>query len=172
MSKEVTQNTIVEEVLDPSVVYATIIKDDAGLYHVVDFDGTVGPACKLVDADDKTIALTKNKSNRQWFNRAKADAEIAEKGHCDLYYKATKHVGSIGSKLPNEKLISYLPDDLQAEYKAIIARAIEAKNNDKAKPMTELEKAQAKLLKAQEALAKLQAQAAGDIPTDGEPIVD
>ena len=104
--------------------------------------------------------LTKNKSNRQWFNRKKADAEISEKGFVELCYKPTRHVGSIGSKLPNEKLISYLSEDLQAEYKAIVERAIAAREAAKTKPMTELEKAQAKLAKAQAALAKLEAEAA------------
>ena len=161
MRKENIVETVDEvEVFDENTVYATIIKEDDG-FHVVDFDGTVGPVCKYCDADDKTIVLTKNKSNRQWFNRKKAEAEIAEKGHVDLYYKASKHFGPSGSKMPNEKLIAYLPEDLQAEYKAIIERAIKARDEAKAKPMTELEKAQAKLAKAQEALAKLQAQAAG-----------
>ena len=161
MRKENIVETVEEvEVFDANTVYATIIKEDDG-FHVVDFDGTKGPVCKYCDADDKTIVLTKNKSNRQWFNRAKAEAEIAEKGHVDLYYKASKHFGPSGSKLPNEKLISYLSEELQAEYKAIIDRAIKARDEAKAKPMTELEKAQAKLAKAQAALAKLQAQAAG-----------
>lgn len=153
-------NETVDEMFDENTVYAMITKDDDGNFHVVDFDGTVGPVCKFCDAGDKTIVLTKNKSNRQWFNRAKAEAEIAEKGHVDLYYKASKHFGTVGNKLPNEKLIGYLPEAEQAEYKAIIDRAIAARNEAKAKPMTELEKAQAKLAKAQEALAKLQAQAA------------
>ena len=146
--------------MDPNTVYAKIIKEEDG-YHVVDFDGTVGPVCKLCDANDKTIALTKNASNRQWFNRAKADAEIAEKGFVELYYKASKQIGPASSHIPNEKLISYLPEDLQAEYKAIIARAMAAREADKKKPLTELEKAQAKFEKAKAALAKLEAEAAG-----------
>ena len=159
MSEMNTAPEFVEE-LDPNVVYATIVKKDDG-YHVVDFDGVEGPVCKIVD-DGRTIALTKNKSNRQWFNIVKAEAEIAEKGHVDLYYKATKHIGATGPKLPNEKLISYLNEEDQNEYRAIIARAIEAKNADKKAPMTELEKAKAKLEKAKAALAALEAAAAGD----------
>ena len=161
MSKTNTtrETEVVEtEVFDADTVYATIVKKEDG-YHVIDFDGTEGAVCKIVD-DGKTIALTKNKSNRQWFNIARAEAEIAEKGHVDLYYKGTKHIGSTGTRVPNEKLISYLPEAEQAEYKAIIARAIEAKNADKKKPMTELEKAKAKLEKAKAALAKLEADAA------------
>lgn len=162
MSKEkavVEVEETVNEVFDANTVYAKIIKDDDG-FHVVDFDGTVGPVCKYCDADDKTIVLTKNKSNRQWFNRAKAEAEIAEKGHVDLYYKASKHFGPSGSKMPNEKIIAYLPEAEQAEYKAIIERAMKAREDAKAKPLTEVEKLEAKIAKAKEALAKLQANAA------------
>lgn len=158
MSDVNTTPELVEE-FDPDVVYATIVKKDDG-YHVVDFDGTEGDVCKIVD-DGKTIALTKNKSNRQWFNIARAEAEIAEKGHVDLYYKGTKHIGSSGSRIPNEKLISYLPEAEQNEYRAIIARAQAAKAADKKPAMTELDKAKAKLEKAKAALAKLEAEAAG-----------
>lgn len=160
MSKNIATDAIAESTVefDPEVVYATIVKKDDG-YHVVDHDGTEGPVCKIVD-EGKTIALTKNMSNRQWFNIAKAEAEIAEKGHVDLYYKGAKKLGPTGTRIPNEKLISYLSEEEQNEYKAIIARAIEAKNADKAKPMTELEKAKAKLERAKAALAKLEAEAA------------
>ena len=163
MSEMNTTPELIKE-FDTDTVYAKIVKEDDG-YHVVDFDGTIGPVCKIVD-DGKTIALTKNKSNRQWYNIAKAEAEIAEKGCVELYYKATKHIGSSAGRLPNEKLISYLPEAEQNEYKAIIARAIEAKNADKKKPMTELEKAKAKLEKAKAALAKLEADAAGETIAD------
>ena len=164
-SVELTPAETIAEVMDPNTVYATIIKKEDG-FHVVDFDGTEGPACKLCDPGDKTIVLTPNKSNRKWFNVARAEAEIAEKGHVDLYYKATKTIGPVGTRLPNEKLISYLSAEDQAEYRAIIDRAIAAKNADKAQPKTELEKAQAKLLKAQAALEKLMAEAAGTDTTE------
>lgn len=155
---DTTIDTAVE--MDPNTVYAKIIKEDDG-YHVVDFDGSIGEVCKLCD-NDKTIVLTKNASNRQWFNIAKAEKEIAEKGFVELYYKGTKHIGSSSSRIPNEALIKYLPEEDQAEYKAIIARAMAAKEADKKKPMTELEKAQAKFEKAKAALAKLEAEAAGE----------
>lgn len=137
---------------------AKIIRDEEGNYHVVDQDGTEGPSCKLVDDDDKTIALTKNASNRQWYNRKKADEAIDTQGFCPLYYKASVKFGPQGTKTPNAKLIAYLPEDLQAEYNAIIERAREAMAADKKKPMTELEKAQAALEKAQAKLDALRAQ--------------
>lgn len=145
--------------MDPNAVYAIIVKEDDG-YHVIDADGTKGPACKFCDADDKTIVLTKNASNRQWFNRAKADAEIAEKGHVDLYYKATRKVGTVTrNTMPNAKLISYLSEELQAEYKAIIDKAIAAREADKKKPLTEEEKLRARIAKLQAQLEGLSTEA-------------
>ena len=71
-----------------------------------------------------------------------------------LLYKATRVMGegtSRSTKLPNEKLIAYLSEAEQEEYKAIIARAIAARDAEreanKKKPMTEAEKAQAKVTK-------------------------
>lgn len=151
MSKE----NIVNEALDPTIAYAKIIRDEDGNFHVEDSDGTVGPVCKFCEENDKTIRLTPNASKRQYFSRAKANAEIDEKGYAELFYRAPHPIGPTGSRLPNEKLIRYLPEDLQAEYKAIIERAMAAKAAAKKQPMTELEKAQAKLAKAQAALAAL-----------------
>lgn len=137
-------------------IFATIIKDDEG-YHVVDKDGVIGPVCKLCDENDKTIVLTPNASNRKYFNRAKADAMIAECGHVDLTYKATITIGSNSGKLPNAKLISYLPQELQDEYKAIIDRAYAARTAEreanKKKPLTEKEKLMAKIAKLEAQLA-------------------
>lgn len=145
-------------VINPDEVLATIVKREDG-YHVIDQDGTEGPVCKLCDENDKTIALTKNASNRQWFNRAKADAEIAEHGCVNLYYKATKKLGEVSrNTLPNAKLIAYLSEEEQAEYKAIIDRAIAAREADRKKPLTEEEKLIARIEKAKAALAKLQAE--------------
>ena len=149
--------------IDPDKVYATIIKDEDGNYHVVDEDGTIGPICKLVDEGDRTIALTKNASNRKWFNRKKADEEIEEKGHVDLYYKASKTFGPSTAHMPNEKLVEkYLTPEEFAEYKVIINEAIRRREEDKVKPKTELEKAQERVAKAKAAYEKLLAQAAGN----------
>ena len=163
MSKKVDNEVLetVEEVsveveeLDPDTVYAYLVRKEDG-YHIIDFDGTEGPVCKVTE--DNYIALTKNKANRQWFSGAKAEKLIADGvTEIPLTYKASRKFGSNSgtTRIPNEKLISYLPEAEQAEYKAIIARAIEAKNADKKKPMTEIEKAQAKIEKAKAALAKL-----------------
>ena len=139
-------------------IMAKIVLEDDG-FHVVDNDGTMGPVCKYCDEGDKTIVLTPNAANRKWANRAKALEACEKDGFFPLTYKATRTIGSTGTRLPNEKLIAYLPEELQEEYKAIIARAIEARDAAKAKPLTEKEKLEKKIKKAQEALAKLMAAA-------------
>lgn len=148
----------VEMEFDENTVYAKVIKDEEG-YKVVDFDGSIGPVCK-VTTDQKWIALTENKANRQWLSLAKAEAEIAKNGEMALYYKATKKYGPIGDRLPNAKLISYLSEEDQAEYKEIIERAKAAKAADRVKPLTEREKLERKIASAKAALAKLEAEQA------------
>lgn len=147
------------ENVNPNEVLAIIVKEGEDFYVVDQVTGEKSGPCKFCDENDKTIVLPANSANRHWANRAKVDAAIAENGQFDMVYKATKKVGSYTSKLPNEKLISYLSEDMQAEYKAIIDRAREAMEADKAKPKTEVEKAQEKLARAQAALEKLLKQA-------------
>lgn len=139
---------------DKNTVYAKIVKRDDG-YHVIDFDGTEGPVCNKRTSDGYII-LTPNKSNRKCYNEKNAEKFFAEGGeHIDLYYKPTRKMDTSKPHIPNEKLISYLPEAEQEEYKAIIERAMKAREDAKVKPKTELEKAQAKLEKAKAALAKL-----------------
>lgn len=128
-----------------------IIKDDEG-FHCVQPDGTVSGVLKIIE-DGRTLVLPKNPANRQYCAVAKAEAGIEENGEFILTVRTTpkKDVASYSNKLPNEKLIAYLPEAEQEEYKAIIARAIAARDAEreanKKKPMTETEKAQAKVTK-------------------------
>ena len=158
--KEVNEmEVLTSEELDRETVYAKIIKKEDG-YHVVDFDGTEGPVCDKRTSDGYII-LTPNKANRKCYNEKNAEKLFSEGAECiELFYKPTRKIGPSGNRIPNEKLISYLPEAEQAEYKAIIERAKKARDDAKAKPMTELEKAQAKLERAKAALAKLQEEAA------------
>lgn len=135
-----------------------VIEQEDG-YHVVDADGTIGPVCDKYTTDGY-LRLTPNAANRKLTNAAKLKEAIAKDGELVIVgYKATRTIGSTGTRLPNEKLIAYLPEELQEEYKAIIARAIEARDAAKAKPLTDKEKLEKKIKKAQEALAKLMATA-------------
>lgn len=149
MTEEMNVNQI-----DTGEVLAKLVKDEDGTYHVIDKDGTKGPACKIVE-NGFGIALTPNAANRLWINHAKADKMLEEAEYIPLYYKPTRKLGPKASHLPNAKLISYLSEEDQAEYKAIIDRAREAMEADKKKPMTDVEKVQAKIAKLQAQLAAL-----------------
>lgn len=163
MSKT-TKNDVVETV-DTSIETSTpvvdkepkayLVKKEDG-YHIEDLEGNLSDVCKLVDKD-QWIVFPVNASNRKCVKVTVAEKFFAENGDdakMALLYKATRTMGegtSRSTKLPNEKLISYLPEAEQEEYKAIIARAIAARDADreanKKKPMTETEKAQAKVTK-------------------------
>ena len=130
---------------------AYLVKKEDG-YHIEDLDGNLSDV--LAVHKSGALTLTPNAANRQWFMLKKADSIIAENGEdykIPLTFKATRTIDgtSRSNKLPNEKLISYLPEAEQEEYKAIIARAIAARDAERAankkRPMTESEKAQAKV---------------------------
>ena len=110
--------------------------------------------CKIC-SDDKTIALTPNASNRKWIKIAEVEGKLANDGKCGLVYKASHPIGPVGSRLPNAKLVEYLSDEDKATYTAIIERARAAMEADKKKPLTELEKAQKALERAQAKIAAL-----------------
>ena len=151
------------QVYEPGQLAAKIVKDGDN-YYVETLDGVRSDALKTITDNSKAgvaFVLPANPSNRKWYNKGNTDKEIEEKGYCELTYKPTKVLGQSGPKMPNAKLISYLSEEEQEEYKAIIARAIAAKEADKKKPMTELEKAQAAFERAQTKLAKLMEDAEG-----------
>lgn len=162
-----TPETTAETIVNPEEVMATIVKRDDG-YHVVDKDGTEGPVCKLT-GDGKSICLTPNAANRQWYAIKRLEAAFADPSCTEvpLYFKASRHLDPNAPKtpraLPNAKLISYLPEDQQAEYKAIIDRARAAMEADKKKPLSEEEKLRARI-------AKLQAQLDGMTTTETDTV--
>lgn len=167
MSKKELDQIVDEPIVD-EVTYelgqevAKIIKDEDG-YHVVDHDGTVGPELKISN-DGIVYILTPNASCRKFFNVKNLD-KLFDEGATEvpLGYKPPKKFGPVGSRstaLPNAKLIAYLSEEEQAEYKAIIDRAIAARDADKKKPMSEADKLRAKIEKAKAALAALEAEAA------------
>ena len=149
MAKEVVENQVAEvEEFDPTVVYAQLVKQDDG-YHVIDFDGTVGPVCKITK-DGLSIALTPNRANRQWMLVSVAEKSFETSDHIDLYYKPTKHIGSGGGgSILNKNLIKYLSEDEQAELIAIVERAKAAKAADRPAPKTEADRLRDKIAKLQ-----------------------
>lgn len=171
MSKKELENVVDEPIVDevtyaPGELAAKIVKDGDD-YFVETLDGVRSEALKTIQDGSKSgqaFVLPKNPSNRKWYNKGNTDKEIEANGFCALTYKPTKVLGPVGSRstaLPNAKLIAYLSEEEQEEYKAIIARAIAARDADKKKPMTELEKAKAAAERAQAKLAKLLEEAEG-----------
>ena len=147
MSKKENNIEFNEVIPENGTYLADLVKMDDG-FHVFDLDGNDLGVCKLVD-DGKTLALPKNASNRQWYNLAKAEEQSANGEKIQLLYRASKSFGPRGTSIPDAKLIAYLSEEEQAEYKAIIDRARAAMDADKTKPLSELEKLQAKLAKLQ-----------------------
>lgn len=150
-------------------IIVKIIKDEDGDFHLVHPDGEESPKCKIIE-EGRTIVLPKNAANRQYCAVAKANAGIEENGCFVLTVRTTepRKLGAGTAKLPNEKLISYLPEAEQEEYRAIIARAIAAREAERNKPLTEQEKAQRAYDKAVAKLEELKAQLAAYTETDAE----
>lgn len=140
-------------------IIVKIVKDDDGDFHVIDHDGVMGAKCKIIE-EGRTISLTKNAANRQYCAVAKANAGIEADGYFVLTVRTTepRKLGPANTKMPNAKLISYLPEELQEEYKAIIAKAIAARDAEVNRPLTDREKAERALEKAKRQIEKLKAQ--------------
>ncbi len=117
-------------------------------YAIVDGDNTI-PCDKVVPYKGRELVhLPSNSTLRVWTDRTKLDAAIADHGYLELTYKARMTVGH-SSAAPRIPGIQYLSEDEQNELKTIIANARERMQADKKKPLTELEKLQAKLAKVQ-----------------------
>lgn len=141
-------------VKDGEEVLAKVVKLEDG-YHVEDNDGTIGDVCTKMTVDGYLI-LTPNASNRKCINKELLDKAFEDGAeYIPLTYRATRVIGPVSNKIPNEWALKYLNEDEKAEYLAIIEKAKAAYEADKAKPLTEEEKLLAKIAKAQEALAKL-----------------
>lgn len=151
-------DTVVEEV-DVNATVDIIQKEDG--YYLVHQDGTEDGPCEIVD-EGKTIALPKNATCRQWCNIAKTNEAIAADGKYTLAYKAPKKLGSGPRSIPNEALIKYLPEAEQEEYKAIIARAMEAREADRKKPVSQIDKLREKIERDNAKLAELEASLANE----------
>lgn len=163
MAKNTNIETAVDEAVetvDTVVEVVKVIKDEGGNFHTV-IGEKVGPVCKIIE-DGRTIVLGKNPANRQYCAVAKANVGIEADGYFVITPRTTEPrvLGSMGPKLPNEKLISYLPEAEQEEYRAIIARAIAARDAEKNRPLTDREKAEKALEAAKAKLAKLEAELA------------
>lgn len=146
----------------------TITKHDDKYFMVVDDAPEVELEVKQPKGWEPTIMLPENPTGRKLINQASADKRLAETGSFELTVKhSTGATGSHGPAIPNKRLVEYLKtlDNGQAlydEYMAIIERAIQARDAAKSKPKTEKDKLMAKIEAAKKALAKLEAEAAGE----------
>lgn len=148
-----TTDDLTTEAVEHTGVLAHIVKEEDG-YHLINLsDGKKSDVLKTCD-EGATLVLPKNDSNRKWLRIAKADIEIAEKGFAELTYKASKHFGPVGRRIPQEKLLAYLSEDEANEVKAIINRAYDRMEAEKAQnvPVTDIDKVKAKIKKLQEQL--------------------
>lgn len=135
--------------------------------YIMDVDGTETVLeVKQPKGWDKTLFLPENPTGRKLINLTACDKRLeANGGSFELTVKTAHATGPRGKTVPNAKLIEYLKtldngQELYDEYMAIIDEAYKAMEASKAKPLTEREKLELKIKKAQEALAKLEADAA------------
>lgn len=134
--------------------------------YIMDVDGTETVLeVKQPKGWDKTLFLPENPTGRKLINLAACDKRLeANGGSFELTVKTAHATGPRGKTVPNAKLVEYLKtldngQELYDEYMAIIDEAYKAMEAAKAKPLTEREKLELKIKKAQEALAKLEADA-------------
>ena len=140
----------------------TIVRTD-NFYSVKVNDQIIGPCKqKFIKNEGDWVIIPANPSGRTMVKLNILEKFFTENGDNAAFilaFKAPRTLGSTSTKLPNEKLISYLPEAEQEEYKAIIARAIQARDAEreanKKKPMTEREKLEKKIIEAKKKLLEL-----------------
>lgn len=130
-------------------------------YSIIDHGNTIHCVNVSVYKDRKVLRLPDNSTCRVWADVKRLDAAIAADGKLTLGYKARVTQGTGGTHYPQEKLIAFLSEEEQAEYKAIVDKArqaiADAKAAAKAVPLTPYEKAKKALERAQAKLAELEA---------------
>lgn len=103
--------------------------------------------------------LAPNSANRKYVAHNEILAHLDEN---DEYVVEDKTEGprTLGTSQPDKKLVPYMTAEDKEKYDAIIARAIENRNAQAHKPLTEEEKIDAQIAKLQAKRAMLLAQAA------------
>lgn len=176
MAKEVKEKVVYEpaDCLLVKVSGNVNADDDAfthtgdDVYHVMSLDKSEDYGECKIKADpgsNKKMAIFMPASpcNRKLILLSVANKHFAENDEMTLEYKASKHIegGSVhtletGKPLKKDaKLYEYMTDEQKVEYQAIVDRTIETYNAQKKQPLTELEKAQLKLAKAERQIAIL-----------------
>ncbi len=155
-----------------------VSRNDGKYYLTIDDQAPVKLEVKQPKGWDPTIMLPDNPTKRKLLNEASFNKKCDAQGvdEIELTIKTpVSHTGGGNRAIPNKKVAEWYRDNVEGgqalynEYMAIVNTAIQAMNDAKAKPMTELEKAEAKAKRAREAYEKLLAQAAGKT-TDTAPV--
>lgn len=99
------------------------------------------------------IVLGPNSANRKYI----AHNEFFTKAVDNVYIVEDKTTGprALGTAQPDKKLVPYMTPEDKEIYDAIIARAIENRESQKKKPLTEEEKIEAQIAKLRAKLAAL-----------------
>ena len=131
------------------------------IFEAIDLETNESVACKswFEKSKDKWhIVLAANSANRKYI----AHNEFYAKEVDGEYTVEDKTTGPrvLGTAQPDRKLVPYMTEKDKADYDAIIARAIENRNAQKAKPLSEEEKLEAQIAKLQAKLAARQEAAA------------
>lgn len=109
-----------------------IIKDD-GTMDIKDID-------TIVD-EGKTLKLPENPSNRKYY----AIKKVEDADEVELTYKASITLGTRENSEPKKPLEDYLEGDDRILYLELVEKAKKKRAEMTKKPMTELEKAEAKV---------------------------
>ena len=118
------------------------------------------PITKRVPNDPLTLILPENPSNRKYFKAKKVDDNG---GEIELTYKETRTLGPKGETQPRKPLEDYLSPDEKVLFLELLEKA--KKNREEANkrpPMTELEKAKAKMERIMEQIKRLELQEKGE----------
>ena len=139
------------------ITIVTIVKDtNAPTGYALEWDDK-HIAIEKCDPNDgnPTLHLPENPSNRKFWKVSKI-----EKGDTTLSYKESNPTGPRSATLPKD-WVQYLSAEDREAYNRLLAKANkawEAAQEEAKKPLSPLEKAKRDLAKAQERIAKLQAE--------------
>lgn len=124
-------------------------------YEILNGDGKVLPIQSTYPGEPFTLVLPVNTANRKYFNSKKVDAA---NGSLQVEYKETKTFGprdNTTPRSPAKRAAEYLPEEERKQLEALLEKAAKLRAEEKAQPLTALEKAKRAKEKADAVLAAL-----------------
>lgn len=139
-----------------TITKVDIDKEGLPVFEAVDLDTNEPVTCKNWFEKSKNkwhIVLGPNSANRKYI----AHNEFESKAVNDVYTVEDKTTGprTMGTANPDKKLVPYMTEEDKADYDAIIARAIENRESQKAAPLSDEEKIEAQIAKLQKKLENM-----------------